>query len=96
MKPTPTKDMLNAFGTVAGLSSIEKVLEDLKLPDGRIAQVTAKIETDEAKFVPPGTRTSIDHRNHCVVTTDGTTRLTIPLSKPTTEDGNPEVTIAED
>jgi len=82
VKPTPTKDMLDTFDTVPGLSSVEMVVEVLQLPDGRTAQLTTRLTTDENEFIGTDLETSMDTEKNRFVTTDGRVRLVIPLSPP--------------
>ena len=80
MKPNPTKELVDVFTTVPGLSSIEKVLETVTLPDGRSAQLTYKLDTDVGQFIGSELRTEFDKEQNAFVTTDGKVRLVVPLT----------------
>lgn len=51
MKTFPVARMIAEFEEIGGLTAIEKAIDCFELPDGRMAQLTAKLETDKREWL---------------------------------------------
>ena len=65
MRTFPISRMIEKFGNPGGVSAIETAIDCFELPDGRIVQLTVKLETDEREWLSmaPDVRQAIKDRD---------------------------------